>query len=518
MLRGTAILVGLVSSSAAIAAEPFFPFFEPVQPPRRVQIMAHRGLQAVASENTAEAVLACGFEFIEWAEVDVRRTKDGRHVILHDAMLDRTTSGTGPVREITAEDFVALDAGAWYGNRFKGRRPLTLAELLKLARGKVNLTLDCKDVEPALLVGEILAAKMERQVIVFAGLEVLAEVRRIGEDRVPVMAKFRPAMTEFETFANAVRPAAVEIDANEVSADLCRLFHEHGIRVQAKVLGAEWDRSEVWRKVIAAGVDWLQTDNPAGVRFSEVRDRLGKLPVGIAFHRGASRYAPENTLPAIDTAAALGADYIEIDIRTTSDGKFVLLHDGSLDRTTSARGPVATRTGDEVEALDAGSWFSSRFAGTKVPSFDAGLTAMGDRSAAYLDAKQIAPEALIAAIRKHNLLERSAVYQSREYLAKLRALEPAVRTMPPLGGPGDLDAVAAEKPYAVDARWAALTPELIQRCHAAGIRVFSDALGPFELVEQYREKIGWGIDVIQTDHPLRVLRAAELTESVKAVP
>ncbi len=518
MIRATAILVSLISSSAASAAEPFFPFVEPVQPPRRVQIMAHRGLQAVAPENTAEAVLACGFEFIEWAEVDVRRTKDGQHVILHDSTLDRTTNGAGPVRDITAEDFVALDAGAWYGDRFKGRRPLTLAELLQLARGKVNLYLDCKDVEPALLVEEILAAKMERQVIVYAGLEVLADARRISENRVPVMAKFRPATADFDTFVNAVRPAAVEIDADEVTADLCRQFHEHGIRVQAKVLGAEWDRPEIWRKVISAGVDWLQTDNPAGVRFTEVRDRLGKLPVGIAFHRGASRYAPGNTLPAIETAAALGADYIEIDIRTTSDGKFVLLHDGSLDRTTPATGAVAARTGHEVEALDAGRWFSNRFAGTKVPSLDAGLIAMGDRSAAYLDAKQIAPEALIAAIRNHNLLERSAVYQSREYLAKLRALEPAVRTMPPLGGLGDLDAIAADKPYAVDARWTALSPELIQRCHVAGIRVFSDALGPFELVEQYREKIGWGIDVIQTDHPLRVLRAVELTESVKAVP
>lgn len=514
MLRATAILVSLVSaSSLASAAELFFPFFEPVQPPRRVQIIAHRGLQAVAPENTAEAVLACGFEFIEWAEVDVRRTQDGTHVILHDATLDRTTSGTGPVREITAEDFGALDAGAWYGNRFKGRRPLTLAELLKQARGKVNLSLDCKDVEPALLVEEILAAKMERQVVVHAGPEVLADVRRISESRVPVMAKFRPATMDFEEFVTSFRPAAVEIDADEVTADLCRRFHDRGIRVQARVLGAEWDRPEVWRNVIAAGVDWLQTDNPAGVRFAEIRDRLGKLPVGIAFHRGASRYAPENTLPAIETAAALGADYIEIDIRTTSDGKFVLLHDGSLDRTTPATGPVAARTGDEVEALDAGRWFSSRFVGTKIPTFDAGLIAMGDRSAAYLDAKQMAPEALIAAIRNHDLLERSAVYQSREYLAKLRALEPAVRTMPPLGGLGDLEAIAAEQPYAVDARWAVLSPELIQGCHAAGIRVFSDALGPFELVEQYREKIGWGIDVIQTDHPLRVLRAVELVRA-----
>lgn len=510
MLRHMVIVFAVVSSGAVSATEPFFRFFEPVQPPRRVQLMAHRGLQAVAPENNAEAVLACAFEFVEWAEVDVRRTKDGKHVILHDATLNRTTSGQGPVRDITAEDFVALDAGAWFGARFQGRRPLTLTDLLRLARGKVNLYLDCKDVEPALLVQEILAAQMERQVVVFADPEVLAAVRRTGDGQVPVIVKFRPATTSIDTLVAALHPTAVEMNADEVTAGWCREFHERGIRVQAKVLGDEWDRPEVWRNVIAAGVDWLQTDHPAGVRFTEVRDRMGAFPIGIAFHRGASRYAPENTLPAIETAVTLGADYIEIDVRTTRDGKFVLLHDGRVDRTTPVNGNVSELTADEVAALDAGSWFSGRFAGTPIPDFDAGLRAMGDRSAAYLDAKQIAPEALVAAIRRHKLLDRSVVYQSRDYLAKLRALEPAVRTMPPLGGIGDVDAVAAEKPYAVDARWAELTPELIQRCHAAGIKVFADALGPFELVEQYREKISWGIDVIQTDHPLRVLRAIEL--------
>jgi len=70
--------------------------------------------------------------------------------------------------------------------------------------------------------------------------------------------------------------------------------------------------------------------------------------------------------------------------------------------------------------------------------------------------------------------------------------------------------VAREKPFGVDARWSALSRELIARCHEAGIQVFSDALGLNENVEQYARAIDWGIDVIQTDYPLRVLRAIEL--------
>ena len=146
----------------------------------------------------------------------------------------------------------------------------------------------------------------------------------------------------------------------------------------------------------------------------------------------------------------------------------------------------------------------------KAPTLDEGLTALGDSTSAYLDAKDIAPEALLAAIRKYDLMDRHVVYQSVDYCRRLKALEPDVRLLPPLRSADELEAVAELKPYGVDARWSILSKELIDKCHARGIKVFSDALGEHETVEDYRQAIGWGIDVIQTDHPLRVLRAVEL--------
>ena len=83
--------------------------------------------------------------------------------------------------------------------------------------------------------------------------------------------------------------------------------------------------------------------------------------------------------------------------------------------------------------------------------------------------------------------------------------------MPPLGNPSDIDALADRvQPYAFDTRWSILSKPMIDRCHAPGIKVFSDALGPNETVEKYQQAIRDGIDLIQTDHPLRVLRAIEL--------
>lgn len=82
----------------------------------------------------------------------------------------------------------------------------------------------------------------------------------------------------------------------------------------------------------------------------------------IVGHRGAAARAPENTAASLTAGLAAGADQIEVDVGTTRDGRVVLLHDTTLDRTTSGRGRLRAKTWAHVRALDAGSWFSPRFA------------------------------------------------------------------------------------------------------------------------------------------------------------
>ncbi|MFI1361506.1 glycerophosphodiester phosphodiesterase [Streptomyces griseochromogenes] len=93
-------------------------------------------------------------------------------------------------------------------------------------------------------------------------------------------------------------------------------------------------------------------------------------------HRGASAYAPENTLASIDKAAKLGFSWVENDVQRTKDGELVVIHDDSLERTTNVkkvfpgRAPwkVKDFTAAEIARLDAGSWFSPAYAGTRVPT------------------------------------------------------------------------------------------------------------------------------------------------------
>lgn len=87
-------------------------------------------------------------------------------------------------------------------------------------------------------------------------------------------------------------------------------------------------------------------------------------------HRGASAYAPENTLVAIELAAAMGAHWVEIDVKLTRDGQLVVIHDDTLERTSNGVGAVVLQDLVHIRQLDAGSWFSYKYAGIQVPTFE----------------------------------------------------------------------------------------------------------------------------------------------------
>lgn len=486
-----------------------FEFFQPVQPPRDVQVMVHRGMAVRAPENTQPALESLVEDYLEWAEVDVRLTADDRHVLFHDSDLDDKTDGAGQLAKTTLAELQALDAGGWFASRFAGERLLTLKECLELCRGRLNLYLDCKQIDPAILVTEVLDAGMERQVVVFDEVEVLRRVRDLSGGRIAIMPKWNPELA-IEAFVDDFHPDVVEIDVDVVSCEVCEAFHARGVEVQAKVLG-EWDAEEYWERGWEAGVDYFQTDRPGELLAHALQRRLPQRPVQFSAHRGALRYAPENTFPAFETARALGADYIEIDIRTTRDGGPFLLHDAALDRTTNGRGLISRATAAEVRSLDAGAWFGRLFRREQVPPFEDFLARFAGKVGLYCDAKEIQPSELARLLEKYDAVDSSVVYQGRRYLAELQHINPSIRRLPPVGSDDDRKlALDSLRPYGYDAAWRVLSLEFVARAHADGVLVFSDAMGEHETVDDYLEAISWGVDVIQTNHPVRLLRAMEL--------
>jgi glycerophosphoryl diester phosphodiesterase len=97
-------------------------------------------------------------------------------------------------------------------------------------------------------------------------------------------------------------------------------------------------------------------------------------------HRGARAYAPENTLASIHTAADLGIEWVEIDVKLTRDGVPVIFHDDELNRTTNGSGLVAETDFKTIEELDAGLWFGDSFMGEKIPTLEEALNAIIDRN------------------------------------------------------------------------------------------------------------------------------------------
>jgi len=109
------------------------------------QIVAHRGASTERPENTLASTRRAIEAGATAVEVDVRRTKDGHLVLLHDATLDRTTDGQGPVSAMTLADVQKLDAGSWFNAAYQNERVATLIDVLHLSRGRIDVLLDLKE-------------------------------------------------------------------------------------------------------------------------------------------------------------------------------------------------------------------------------------------------------------------------------------------------------------------------------------------------------------------------------------
>ena len=163
-------------------------------------------------------------------------------------------------------------------------------------------------------------------------------------------------------------------------------------------------------------------------------------------HRGYPQFAPENTLPSFKLALEAGADLIELDYHHSSDGELVVIHDFTLDRTTNATNrwggqnlAVQPRSYAELKTLDAGSWFNSRFAGTKLPLLGEVLGFVSQRSGVTLIERKAGDAAACVRLLHQMHLVNRVIVQSFDwsYLKTFHQLEPE-QILAALGPPDTL--------------------------------------------------------------------------------
>lgn len=115
-------------------------------------------------------------------------------------------------------------------------------------------------------------------------------------------------------------------------------------------------------------------------------------------HRGASGHAPENTLASFRLAMEMGAEMCELDVQQTADNRLVVMHDDTLNRTTSGRGALSERTLAELQEYDAGSWFDARCAGEKLPALEDVIALVRGKTQLNIEVKMHGRERDLAAL------------------------------------------------------------------------------------------------------------------------
>jgi glycerophosphoryl diester phosphodiesterase len=220
-------------------------------------VVAHRGAHTQAPENSLpalEAAIAAGVDFVE---CDLRTTRDGQIVILHDATLERTTGGKGKLAEKTLAEVKALTI------RNSTERVPTLEELLKESRGRVGFYLDCKAVDPAQAFALVKRYKLTEHVLAYTSPEgALAWKRATPQVCVmtspPDTAKTPEALTAFlNAWPFELLDGPYNLPAESVAA-----ARACGTEIWADIQNPQESPAQ-WAPAIARGLSGLQTDHPA---------------------------------------------------------------------------------------------------------------------------------------------------------------------------------------------------------------------------------------------------------------
>lgn len=225
-------------------------------------------------------------------------------------------------------------------------------------------------------------------------------------------------------------------------------------------------------------------------------------------HRGYSSVAPENTLAAVESALRSGADYVEVDVASSSDGVPIILHDNTLDRTTDGTGALPAVTSAYIDGLDAGSWFSGAFIGQPVPTLQDVLDLMKGRAPVLLlevkgPETRAELEVIVGQLRTERLIEQTLLQSfDVDVLRDVRAIEPDLR-LGLLRSSLDADPVAVAQDLGVVAynpAWTALQPrpEVIDDLHDAEIAVMPYTVDD---PDQWQIMRDLGVDGIITNHP-----------------
>lgn len=263
--------------------------------------------------------------------------------------------------------------------------------------------------------------------------------------------------------------------------------------------------------LLEAGIALSLVFNPFSPLAEETTTGQRKQVENVAY-RGATGYAPENTIAAFDLAVDMKADTIEIDVQRSKDGELVVIHDTTVDRTTDGTGEVGDLSFEQLRSLDAGSWFGEQFASEPIPAFEEILDRYHGKIGILIELKapELYPgieEQVADALLEHNLdrpQNEKIIIQSFNFasMKKMDQLLPRVSIGVLTSNRADttVEALQEFSTYAdwINPSYGIVTEELVNDVHSLGMQIGSWTVRSQEAADFLFEM---GVDAIITDYP-----------------
>lgn len=225
-------------------------------------ISGHRGANCIAPENTMASADSCIKYGIPFMETDVTISADSVFYLLHDSTLERTTGVEGSPTDYTSDFLDGLDAGAWFGDAWKGQHLLRFEDLLAKAKdNNLNVTVDYRKGDFKALVDLISKYDMlERTCFTFSEDSDCIEFRKLFPD-IKTLQAYVTDINDLDRVMEAYSPNIIVNWIDKLDENFVKTCHDRGLDVLALVLGLD-DKTEANRRAVELGVDVVATDRP----------------------------------------------------------------------------------------------------------------------------------------------------------------------------------------------------------------------------------------------------------------
>ncbi len=220
-------------------------------------VIAHRGDHAENPENTPDAYRAAIKNGADYVEIDLRSSKDGQLVILHDATIDRMTDRSGKIKDLTGEEIRSLKVYDKKARNKKQSNVPTFEEVLKLCKGKINIYLDYKDADINQTLQLIDRYEMRKQIIVYVNSKEQYEEWREHAPDMPIIGSAPENINSKEELLAFLSQYPFTVLDNLQDQSLIAIAVENGVSVW---LDVDNEAPDTWQKAIDKGIQGIQTD------------------------------------------------------------------------------------------------------------------------------------------------------------------------------------------------------------------------------------------------------------------